>query len=264
MQSENVGKKITRISISKKKVTIYLNKEKLSLSYDVFTSHYLFVGKELTNKELKEIKKESDVSEALEYSKSLLLKSQLTEWKLRDKLYQKEYTKETIDLVINKLKKIKLIDDTRYMKEYVEYCNEKLYGKNKIIQKLKSIGMFDETIQKMNFSDTKEKEKAKKLLPKMEKKYKDLSLVDKKQHIVNAYIAQGYSMDIAISMMNYVKTPSRKVEEDTLKKSFNLAYLTAKRKYDDEDKIREVILNKLMSKGFRYKDIDELWRKKNV
>lgn len=259
MQSENAGKKITRISISQKKVTIYFGKEKLVLSHDLFTSSYLFKGKELTDKEIKKLRKDNGISLALEYAKKVLSKGIFTEWKMREKLYAKEYSKEIVDEIIMRLKKENLINDIAYIKEYIAYGNEKLFGKNKIIQKLKMHGVFDENIAKVSFSEAKEREKAKKLLPKFERKYRDLSLVDKKQHIVNAYINNGYDTSVAIKMVDSIKSTSPKVEQDNLRKQFMAAFNQALRKYDDQKKIKENVFNKLMMKGYRYQDIAKIW-----
>lgn len=259
MQSENVGKKIKRISISKNKVTVYFDEEKIALSHDLFTSSYLFKGKELSDIEIAKLKKDNDISLALEYAKKVLSKGVYTEWKMREKLYAKEYTKEIVDETIDRLKKEKLIDDLTYIKEYIVYGNEQLYGKNKIIQKLKMRGVFDENIAKIHFSEAKEIEKAKKLLPKFERKYRNLSLVDKKQHIVNAYINNGYDSHIAIKMSELLKSVPLKVEQENLKKHFMTAAMQAKRKYSDEKKIKETIFNKLMMRGYRYQDIVRIW-----
>ena len=258
MRSEKSGKPITKIVITKEKVSVYFNKERLSLSYDTFTSHYLYEGKLLSDKEINELKKDNDVSEGYEYAKKLLLKATYTEWKMREKLYAKEYDKPIVDAVIDKLKKAKLINDKAFIKDYIRYGNDKLMGQNKIIQNLKSLGVFDENLKDVSFSEAKELSKAKKLLPKFERRYQSLSTVQKRQHIMNAYINEGYQLDIAMKLMNQIKITSERKEKENLHKAYKQVKLVANRKKLKGEERREFIINKLMAKGYKYKDINDL------
>ncbi len=262
MQYENTGKKITKISVAKEKVTLYFGKEKMALSYDTFTSHYLYEGKELTPLEIRDLQKDNKVAEALKYGKSLFLKGTYTEWKVRDKLYNKEYAKDIVDIVILKLKEIKLINDKAFIKNYIAYGNEKLMGQNKIIQNLKTQGIFDDTIKSITFSEVKETSKAKKLLPKLEKKYSGLSTVDRRQHIINGFIQQGYTMEIALKVASLAKKKEPKQETQNLKKAFDLALKAAKRKGLEGEERRDFVFKRLEKKGYAYRDIHVMWEDK--
>ena len=262
MRYENTGNKITKISVAKEKVTIYFGKEKMTLSYDTFTSHYLYEGKELSQKEIRDLEKDNKVSEALKYGKSLFLKGTYTEWKVRDKLYSKEYTKDIVDAVVLKLKDIKLIDDKKFIKNYIAYGNEKLMGQNKIVQNLRSQGIFDENIKTIVFSDVKETSKAKKLLPKLERKYSGLSTVDRRQHIINGLIQQGYTMEIALKVASLAKKKELKQEQNNLKKAFESALIAAKRKGLLGDERKEFVFKKLDAKGYAYRDIHNMWEER--
>lgn len=259
MPSESSGKKITRISISKKKATLYFKKEKVELSLDTFTNHYLYVDKELTKKEIDQLIKEDSNSLAYSYAKNLLYKGSYTEWVIREKLYKKEFEKNTIDEVIKKLKEDGLIDDKKYIKDYIELANSRLIGKNKIIQELSNYGVFFENFESLTFSRKIELQKANELLPKLERQYSSLSFPDKRKHIYDAYIRHGYDNDIALEMLSKIKTGSKKDEEEKLKRDFLKALRVNKTRYKTKQDLKDSIIRSLARKGYSIKQILILW-----
>ena len=259
MPSESSGKTITRISVLKDKINIFFGKDKLEVSYDTYTSHYFFVGKELSFKEIEDIQKENDINGAIKVAKGILLKKMASEWTIRNKLYDKGYDKGIVDEVVVKLKKDKLIDDSAFVKEYIAYYDEKLYGKNKIIQELRLKGIFNETIQEIKFSEINELKKAKKLLPKLEKEYAKYNTVSKRQHIYNALIRYGYSNEIANEVTIKAKANSPKEEKNTLKKDFDVVYKKGKQKYKTSDGVKNYVIKTLNAKGYKYNEIIKMW-----
>ena len=103
---ENTGNKITSVKKNKTKVVIKLsNGNKLELPPEVFTSFYLFKGKVLSTKEIKEIKEQINVFELYKYARKISTSRIYSEHKMREKLYLKEANKKEVDEVISKLKK---------------------------------------------------------------------------------------------------------------------------------------------------------------
>ena len=172
MPSKSLGKKITKIKINKETVHISFEKgQKLIVTNEVMSNFYLYPGKELTNKEIKEIKEFSDNAIYLKYALSLIKKRHYSEWKMREKLYAKEASKQSVDKIIKILKNADLINDKMLAEDLKSYLEEKYYGKNKIINYLNNEGIFESVIKSLRFSDTNEKKKANANISKLEKRY---------------------------------------------------------------------------------------------
>ena len=247
--------KITKIKILKNKVNIsFDNANKLSIDKEVFTNFYLYEGKELTKEEYKSILELNDTNKLLQYALKLRSKAIYSEYKLREKLYSKETSKRSVDKVIKILKGYDLIDDKAYASDLVEYYNSLNYGENKIKTKLSEKGIFKEIIDKMKFPISIEKKKANNLLPKLEKKYDKYNASSKKSHIYNAYILEGYSIDLASEMMSKIKSPNQKDELDKLKSDYLKTKTRLERKYKGKE-LKQKILSSLLTKGYKMNDI---------
>ena len=247
--------KITKIKILKSKVNIsFDNHTKLSIDKDVFTNFYLYEGKELSKEEYKKIIDLNSSSKLLAYALKLRSKSLYSEYKMREKLYKKEANKKEVDKVIKILKGYDLIDDKAYAIELVEYYNSLNYGENKIKTKLSDKGIFKNEIDKIKFPLSIEKKKANNLLPKLERKYDKYNAVQKKQHIYNAYLAEGFDIDIAKEMTNKIKDSSQKEELTKLKSDYLKTKTRLERKYKGKE-LRQKILSSLLTKGYKMNDI---------
>lgn len=247
--------KITKIKILKNKVNIsFDNANKLSIDKEVFTNFYLYEGKELTKDEYKTILELNDTNKLLQYALKLRSKAIYSEYKLREKLYSKEASKRSVDKVIKILKGYDLIDDKAYAFDLVEYYNSLNYGENKIKTKLSEKGIFKETIDKMKFPISIEKKKANNIFPKLERKYDKYNTSQKKQHIYNAYLQEGFSKDIASEMTSKIKEPNQKDELDKLKSDYLKTKTRLERKYKGKE-LKQKILSSLLTKGYKMNDI---------
>ena len=259
MRSGNTGNVITSIKFLKDKVAIYFGKVKIELCEETFTSSYFYVGKSFTDEELEKIERDNKIGLAIKYAKSILAGKLMSEWNMRNKLYDKGFGKDVVDEVINKLKKEKLINDKALCKELISYYNERLYGKNKIIQELRLKGIFDETIKELKFSDSNELKKAKALLPKFEKQYNHLSYADRKQHIYNALIRAGFDNEIALEVVKKIKSGPARDESNKLRRDFAIAMDAGMKKYKTEDGLKAYVFRTLSGKGYKIMDIKILW-----
>ena len=263
MPLENTGKTITSIRYCKDKVVIRFNKEKLDIPHDVFTSFYLFKGKNLSSKEMKEIKSQIEIYDLYRYAKRLCSKSLYSEHKIREKLYQKDASKSEVDEVIVKLKAANLLNDKELVSEYVAYLNERNIGKNKIKMKLLEKGVFPENIDNIDFPESLEKEKALTYLDKLDKRYDKYNYQKKKDHIIHYLVNQGFDLDIVLSIANKIKSPSSKDEYKKLETDFYKAISKYKKEYEGR-KLKEKVFNNLQSKGYKLKDIINVWEDKYI
>ena len=134
---------IKKIKILKSKVKItFANKEKLEIDKEVYPNFYLYEGKELSNKEYKEIVEYNNDSKLLKYALNIRSKAPYSEFKLREKLYNKGANKKSVDHIIKMMKHYDLINDMMLAQDLTEYYNSLNYGENKIKQKLSDKGIF--------------------------------------------------------------------------------------------------------------------------
>lgn len=262
MLYENTGNKITSIKINKNKVVVkFSNSNKLELPHEVFTSFYLFKGKMLVPKEIKEIKEQVNIYELYKYARRLCTSRIYSEHKIREKLYLKEASKKEVDEVISKLKKEKLINDDEFASEYLVYANEHNIGKNKIISKLKEKGVFDTSISKLSFPYKNELNKAYSYIDKLEAKYDKYPYKMKKDKSIQYLISQGFDLDVAMEVCNDLKYPKEKEEINKLKEDYKKVYRQYERKYRGKE-LKEKIISSLLRKGYRMSDITHLLEEK--
>ncbi len=248
---------ITKIKILKNKVKVYFDKEMLELSKETYPNFYLYVGKDVSKKEFNEIKEYNNVSSLLTYALRIRNKVTYSEFKMREKLYNKGANKKEVDKVIKTLKSYDLIDDNAFTLDLVSYYDSLNYGKNKIISKLKEKGIFEENISKLKFSELGEIKKANNLLPKLEKKYDKYNYSSRKDHIYKAYIDLGFSSEIATSLSNKIKKSTPREEKEKLKKDYLRAKTRLMRKYKGNE-LKEKLYASMCLKGYKYSDINEL------
>lgn len=256
--------KIQTIRKYKSKVKVHFdNDEILEINLDVYPNFYLYVGKEVSKKELEAIKRANDGIEYLNYALTLRQKALYTEYKMREKLYDKGASKPVVDHIIKRMKEMDLIDDEAFIEDHIEYYNSLNYGKNKIKTKLKEKGIFEDRIEKIRFPISIERKKAHNLLNKLEKKYEKYNFVQKKQHIYQAYLSLGFESDIALEMLEYIKDTNPKEENKKLEKDFDKIYLKYKNKYSKKE-IRTKLISYLASKGYKINDIINMMERKGI
>ena len=260
--SKSSGKIIVKLKVNKKNVVItFSNKSKLSLVPEVMGNFYLYEGKTLDNKAIKELVTFNASASLMKYAISLLKKNHYSEWKMREKLYAKEgANKPAVDQVIKVLKSNDLINDKMLILDTIEYGNERNIGKNKIIADLANKGVFSENLSSISFPYNSEKKKALNNLPKLEKKYSKYSYEQKKQHIYRSLLSLGFDNDVALEALNHLSKPVEKDELDKLKKDFDKTYLRYKNKYEGYE-LKNKVVTFLRSKGYKTKDILSRWEK---
>ncbi|MCR4880248.1 MAG: RecX family transcriptional regulator [Bacilli bacterium] len=259
---ENGGNKISSVKFLKEKVVIRLKDErKIELPKEVFSSFYIYKGKNITDKEIKDIYNQTRQFELYKYARKISSKRVYSEHKMREKLYLK--TNNTIDVneVINKLKKNGLINDSEFVKEYVEYANNKNIGKNKIRAKLQEKGVFSEEINKIHFDEKLEYKKAKTYLAKLDTKYDKYNYQAKKDKAISYLIAQGFDLNVASDIASELSAPKHKEEVKKLKPDFDKAIRQYKNKYSGRE-FKDKVFSNLLRKGYKMNDIINMWEEK--
>ena len=123
-----------------------------------------------------------------------------TEHQIKDYLYKKEYHKQTVDVVIEKLKEYKIIDDKMYAESYAK--SNPNFSKNKLKQKLFLSGVksqiVDESLTEID-DETSCKKNAEKYL---KNKIVDKATLEK---LIRRLQGMGYNWETIKSTLNQLK-----------------------------------------------------------
>lgn len=256
MPSVNTGKKVIKsIKVYKDHVTLsFAKKETLKISKEAYLSSYLYEGKALTNKDINKLEELTALTAQLNYAMSIISKRHYSERKMYEKLIKKDPNKAAAMSVISKLKENDLLDDKAYMEDLIAWDDERGFGKNKIIKHLKDQGIADNLIAKARFSPSNELKKARGLVPKLERKYARYAFNNKKKHVYQALLSQGFDYDAAKEASELVKGDSPRLEKEKLLNDFKKVLKRLENKYEGYQ-LKQKIYSALLSKGYKGKDI---------
>ena len=143
--------KITEVSVQKNnkdRANVYLD-GKYVLSLDLADAVLLGIkpGREIDDKELKNLLFESQLSKSREKALAILSRKSLSEKMLYDELIKKGYDDIVIDVLIDDLKELGYIDDYAYTLLFLESCREKVWGRKKAEYELKQNGIDTNTFE---------------------------------------------------------------------------------------------------------------------
>lgn len=123
-----------------------------------------------------------------------------TEQQIKDYLYKKEFHKETVESVIEKLKEYKIIDDKTYSETYVR--TNPNFSKNKLKQKLFLSGVKSQIVEESLF-DVDDQESCLKNAQKfLRNKELDKSTIEK---LIRRLQGLGYGWDSIKTTLNQLK-----------------------------------------------------------
>ncbi|MGM9873842.1 MAG: hypothetical protein ACI31G_02835 [Bacilli bacterium] len=257
MQLEKTGNLIKAIKINKNNVKlVFDNGKKLYINKNTYASSFLYVGKLLSDKEIKQLTKEDEDDKYYSYALKLLSKKQYFKYKFKEKLILKfpEILDKEVYIVIDKLTKNNLLNDERLKDEYIDYYNSLNYGENKIKNKLIEKGYDYKLTKELVFPFNEEIKKAKNNLIKLNKKFDKYNSKTKKDKIAKSLIELGFSFELIDSVIKNVKENSYEKELELLNKDYNKLLISYSKKYQDKE-LKQKLINKLLTKGYKYKDI---------
>ncbi len=239
-------------SYKKKKNNLYeialSNNEKISLYDDVILKYELLLKKEINEKLLKEICLYNEKIEGYNVALKYLNTKLRTEKEIRKKL--NNYSKDTIDYVIDRLKGDGYLNDLLYIKSYInDDVNLKLSGPNKILNDLKKLGFKEEDI--LNYLNTIDKDiwlnKINKYVLKKINSNHNLSGIILKQKIFTDLYNKGFNKeDINLIIDNIEFTDNSLIKE----KEYNKLKTKLSKKYSGEELEYYIKMN-MYKKGFK-------------
>lgn len=239
-------------SYKKKKNNLYeialSNNEKISLYDDVILKYELLLTKEIDEKLLKEICNYNEKIEGYNIALKYLNTKLRTKKEIRKKL--NNYSNGTIDFVIDKLKSDGYLNDSLYIKSYInDEINLKLSGPNKILNDLKKLGFKDEDI--LNYLNTIDKDiwlnKINKYALKKINSNHNLSGIILKQKLFTDLYNKGFNkedINLIIDNIEFIDNPLIKEKE------YNKLKTKLSKKYSGEELEYYIKMN-MYKKGFK-------------
>ena len=191
-----------------KRVSVFLDGEYYcGLDLQTVVKNRLKVGLEISESELIEIQRESELSACYNSALNLISKSSKTEKEVGDKLINKGYLPEIVSEVILKVKSYGFIDDKIYAERYVStYKNTK--GKRLMALELKRKGVSESDVNCVLDSATSQEEVAYNIALKYLKN-KEINRATV-QKCYNYLLSKGFSYDEC----SYATKKATKIEEE--------------------------------------------------
>lgn len=251
---------IIKLTFQKKEILLqYQEKEKIkeiSLFPSVYTQFYLYEGKEVIEKEWKEILKMNDLAKDFDFAYRCVGKRSYTVAQLSKKMQQKGISLSHIHSIVQTLKEQNLLNDDCYQEEYVEILEAKLYGERRIREELKKVGISQEKIDTLVFDEEKEYEKAYTLLSMLLKRPNKESNIKRRVHLEMDLYRYGYAREIIDRALQEISLHS--FEEE--KKNCLMEMLKYERIYAQQEKQerKRRIIASLMRKGYSYDIIKQV------
>lgn len=250
--------KIDSISIKKNKVICVIDSKEYSISLDTFSNSYLYPNKEITKEELSTFILDNKLIKSKNYVKDLLSKSRYTYSDIKKKLIQKyKLDEKEIKSIIKPYLEEGIIDDYQYALDYIQSKNNKCYGKNYFIRKLKLKGIDSSILDKSEIKSALDynNQFISTYIPLLLNKVKNKPSKAKKVFIKNNLLNRGFDS----SLINYeidkiTLEDSEEVVQNLAKKADSI-YKQLKKKDIPEGKIKEKMIQKLLYYGYNYENI---------
>ena len=198
---------ITKLEYQKNnpdRANLYLDDKFYSgISVELCIKEHLKSGIEIDEERLRDLILEDEKGVAFTKAINYVSNNYKTKKQVRDYLYKKEYGKNTIDYVIEKMEEYKYLDDENYAKQFVLTYSKK-YGKLKLISGLKSKGISDKIID--NLFDEGEVEIVDSL-ESVANKYLKNKIIDEKTclKLSRFLYSRGFQFDEINSFVNKLK-----------------------------------------------------------
>ena len=166
------------------------------LELETVMRHRLKIGDQIEPERLDEIQFDSERVRALEKALSFVTKSKKTQKQVKEHLYSKGYTEQTVESVIEKMKDYRFLDDGDYAETYAKSYS-KTKGKKLIEIELKKKGVSEEDMSEAIENIGDQTESAVNIAEKyLKNKIKD------KQNMLKCYkylLSKGFEYDVAKS-----------------------------------------------------------------
>ncbi|MCX7695847.1 MAG: RecX family transcriptional regulator [Caloramator sp.] len=132
------------------------------------------IDRNISEKELTTLIQECEINKGYRYALNLLNIRDYSKKEFVDKLKQKGYSENSIEIIINKLQEYELIDDFKYANKFVrKKINMNKLGRVRILNELKIKGVNNNIVEKIDFNEDEMFKNAYDLALKKFKAYKN-------------------------------------------------------------------------------------------
>lgn len=251
-------KNIRKLKNGKYELTL-ISGDKVITYDEVIIKNNLLYKKDITSKEIDEIEKLNTFYDIYDKAIKHISKKMRSTKEIKEYLEGYDLSGKEEEELINKLKKIGMINDEMYVKAYV---SDKIHlssdGPNKIKNELLKNNIKEEIIDE-ELSKIDEEElinKVKRIINKKVRTSKTSSY-NTRQKIYLELTNLGYSKELIDKCYN-----DDRDDESFLERDFNKIYKDVSRKETDENKIYLKIKQKLYQKGYKLEQIDRIINEK--
>ena len=229
----------------------------ITLFDDVILKYNLLLKKEISNKEIEEMRKENNRLSCFYIALKYIGFKNRSKEEIRKYLKKQNYEEKVIEEAILKLEDQHLINDKEYLKMYVhdQFALTK-NGPKKIAYKLMQLGFKEEEIKNELALISKEEwlKRLKDSILKKIKTYKKESPSKIKEKILYTFLNEGYEKESITSILESIDVPKN---TEGLKKEVQKLYQKLSLKYQDQD-LWYQLKGKLYTKGFTGSEIEEI------
>jgi len=237
--------------------------EKCLVSEDLVVSYRLLQGKELPIETYSQFRKDLAIDVFFHKAISYVLKYHKSESETSDYLEKKECTKEEISRIIEKLKKINIINDEILIQSIFDIqIRQKRVGPAKLEYLLKEKG-FEESLIRRTLFSIKTEDINSNLDALFQKKLislKHQSISNAKRLAVSYLYQKGYDLNIVQAyIISHQDAFSKAIDEDKGLRTeyFRLLKRLNKTELSSPQKSQKII-SSLMAKGYPYKAISKI------
>ena len=229
--------------------------EHLTFDTDLFDNEEMMVGMEISRNDIISFEEKQKINEAMQIALKRIALRDYTELEITDHIRTKmNVSDEELEVVLERLRERRLVDDLRYLKEKVSYFRYQNRGNKWITDDLLKRGLNIQDIEDEISNEPREDyikrgvERAESFL----RRNNDGSTMGRINKLKEHLVRQGYEFDVLDSIIMLVEDDYDKEDElESLRKVINQAFKRYERKFSGYDLDQKVIKSAL-SKGYAY------------
>jgi regulatory protein len=201
-----MDQEITALKVQKRnpnRVNVYLNGE-FAFGLSRITAAWLQTGQILTAEKIRELKAADDFEVGYQQAVNYLSYRTRSEQEVRDNLRKHNFSEEVIQAVLEKLRRLGLVDDRQFAQTWVENRNEfRPRGQLALQMELRQKGIEDSLIAEV-LAELDEDELAYQAAVKQARKYAGLPWEGFRQKMVAFLARRGFHYGVAIPIVERV------------------------------------------------------------
>ena len=263
-QLEKIGKtnKLKNLKIKSNEIILDFDFFKLKIFPDIESKYNFKIGETYSDEYIKKCISDNNKTIVNQYALNKLNNKFYCESDIKVKLCKKfkNLPSSFLNEIVKTLKSKGVIDDKKYVEEYLSYFNSGGYGKYYIINFFKNKKISSKIINSLKFDDKLEKEKAINYFELIKNKFVSKNFIKQKKKLYENLLRRGFDISLIYDIVSSIKIDETKEEYQITK-----AYLKLKNKFNnekiDESQKKNKIISKLIAKGYAYEKILEIIKK---